>query len=274
MKIVNVGLIGYGKMGKIFAKEIKNKKEFILKKIISKKDFTNKILLKNFFQDKHINLVIITSPIETHFNYLKLALKENKNIIIEKPLVQNLKELNKIINLNKFFNKKILIHHNDILNLEKKNSNYFENFHYIKKVVMKYGCMFKNSSFRLPHIDWLPHPLSVTINFFGWPVNIKIEKYLKRKKSKSIIEILNLKFVYNNCNVYINFSNFYKKKFKKIIIYQKKYKKIYNGYEKNNQRTVELLLNKFLNVKKVNDISKFNLAYKLLFKISRMLTKY
>ena len=79
MKIINVGLIGYGKMGKIFAKEIKRKKKFILKKIMSRKNPNNNLLsIKKFFNEKDIDVFIITSPISTHFKYLRYAYEANK----------------------------------------------------------------------------------------------------------------------------------------------------------------------------------------------------
>ena len=84
MKIFNVGLIGYGKMGKIFAKEIKKKNNFNLKKIITKKILNKNLLsIKRFFNEKDIDVFIITSPISTHFKYLRYAYEANKDIIIE-----------------------------------------------------------------------------------------------------------------------------------------------------------------------------------------------
>ena len=41
MKTFNVGLVGYGKMGKIFAKEIKKKSQFKLVDILTKKKIKN-----------------------------------------------------------------------------------------------------------------------------------------------------------------------------------------------------------------------------------------
>ena len=72
MKTFNVGLIGYGKMGKIYAKEIKKKKEFKIVDILEHKNILkNPNVIKKFFKSKKINLFIISSPISTHFKYLK-----------------------------------------------------------------------------------------------------------------------------------------------------------------------------------------------------------
>ena len=60
MKTFNVGLVGYGKMGKIFAKEIKKKSQFKLVDILTKKKIKNgSRKINDFFNSKNINLFII-----------------------------------------------------------------------------------------------------------------------------------------------------------------------------------------------------------------------
>ena len=50
MKTFNVGLIGYGKMGKIYAKEIKKKKEFKIVDILEHKNILkNPNVINKFF---------------------------------------------------------------------------------------------------------------------------------------------------------------------------------------------------------------------------------
>ena len=120
MKLFYVGIIGYGKMGKIYADEIKKNRGYKIIDIFNYNKLRNKPhLVKKFFYSKKTNLLIISSPINTHFKYLKYAYKSKKNIIVEKPLVENSYQLKKLLQLNKNFKKKIMIHHNDVLNLEK-----------------------------------------------------------------------------------------------------------------------------------------------------------
>ena len=45
-------------------------------------------------------------------------------------------------------------------------------------------------------------------------------------------------------------------------------KKIYDGYDKINQRSIKHLLNKYIKSKRINDINSNIETYKLLFKIS------
>ena len=167
MKKFNVGLVGYGKMGKIYIKEINKNKNFRVIEILRHKNFNKETnIIKKFFNSKKINLFIISSPIRTHFKYLKYAYEAKKNIIVEKPLVENLSQLNKLIKINKNFSKKIMIHHNDVLNFEKlKIAKKINNNDNIKRVEMSYGKNEIINKYKDPFIDWLPHPLSIIVNF-------------------------------------------------------------------------------------------------------------
>tara|TARA_Y100000590_G_scaffold371900_1_gene434541 strand:- start:5252 stop:6085 length:834 start_codon:yes stop_codon:yes gene_type:complete len=275
MKIFNVGIVGYGKMGKIFAKEIKKKSQFRLVDVLTKTKIKNgSQSIKNFFNSKNINLFIISSPIETHMKYLKLAYKAKKNIIIEKPIVKNLNQLKKLSNINKNYSKKIAIHHNDVLNFEKHQiMNKFYKFKNINKIKMIYGKYETVNSYKKPFIDWLPHPLAIIINFFGIPKKFDIIKYSKKIKKKVTFEKLELAFYFNYLKIFVEFSNYLKVPTKKIIFYNKKQNEIYNGYCRKNQKTVKLLLEKFYNKNKINDISSNLKVYELLFKIENRLSK-
>ena len=275
MKILNVGLVGYGKMGKVFANEIKKKNNFYLKKILTKKILNKDLLsIKSFFNDKDIDVFIIASPIKTHFKYLRYAYRANKDIIIEKPLVENLDQFKKLLTLNRKFKKKIVIHHNDVLNFEKLNfMRDFSNFKKIDKIDMFYGKKEITNSYKKPFFDWLPHPLSIIINFFGEPKKFKIINYEKNIKNSIILEQLKIVFHFKYFKIFLNFSNNLEKPTKKIIVYQKNKLKIYNGYNRNNRRTIKLLLEKFYKMNKINDINLNLKVYKLLFKIENQLLK-
>jgi hypothetical protein len=270
MKTFNVGLVGYGKMGKIYAKEIRKKKEFKIVDILEHKNILkNPNVTKKFFKSKKINLFIISSPINTHFKYLQLAYKVGGNIIIEKPLVENNNQFKKLKLLNKDYKKKVMIHHNDLLNLE--NISFMENLNDCKKIEMFYGKKELVNSYKKPFFDWLPHPLSIIINLIGEPKKFKIIKYKKTVTNNLIIEKLKLIFNFNNFQIFLNFSNDLKSPSKKIFVYKNNKKKIYDGYAKKNQKTIKLLLDKFYNVNKINDINTNLKVYELLFKIKKQL---
>ena len=276
MKIFNVGLIGYGKMGKIFAKEIKRKNNFNLKKILTKKILNKNLLsIKRFFNEKDIDVFIITSPISTHFKYLRYAYEANKDIIIEKPIVENFDQFKKLLTLNKKFKKKILIHHNDLLNFEKnKILKRFGKFNNLRKIKMIYGKHEYYNSYKRPFFDWLPHPLAIITNFFGNPNKFKILKYKKIKIKSKVVEYLDLSFTLNNFEVFLYFSNNLHKPSKKVIFYENRKKKIYDGYLKKNQRTVKILLEKYCDTEYINDLNSNIDTYKLLFEIEKKLLKH
>lgn len=275
MKVYNVGLIGFGRMGKIYLKEINKNKYYKIINILKDRNITkNYRIINNFFESKKINLIIIASPIDTHFKYLKLAYKFKKNIIIEKPIVENSNQFRKLLTLNKNYKKKVMIHHNDVLNFKKYNlGNQFKNKKKIEKIEMIYGKKDFSNTYKKPFFDWLPHPLSIIINFFGQPKRLDILNYSKKIKKKFIIENLKILFDLKIFSVVLKFSNDLNVYSKKIFIYKKEKKQIYNGYLKKNQRTVKLLLDYFNKSKKINDIKKNEKVYKLLFEIDKLIQK-
>ncbi len=275
MKIINVGLIGYGKMGKIYAKEINKKKEYKIVDTLRSKDICKKPqLISDFFKSKKVNLFIISSPLNTHFGYLEHAYKSKKDIIIEKPLVENLSQFKKLLTLNKKYKKKIMIHHNDVINLKKKKfMKHFKSLEKIDKIEMFYGKKEHINSYKKPFFDWLPHPLSIIINFFGEPNKFKIQNYNKKIKKKLILEKLKLVFEFKYFSIFLNFSNTFKIPTKKMIIYTNNKSKIYNGYDKSNQRSIKTLLENFYSSRKINDIEKNKKVYELLFKIEKLIQK-
>ena len=267
MRVYNIGLIGRGKMSKAFQKEIKKSKKFNLIKIISKRNMNKKSQnIKKFFESNKFNLIIITSPVTSHYEYLRYAIKKKKNIIVEKPLVENFNELKKIYKLNRNFKQKIMIHHNDVLNFEKFKI-FKDNFKKLKKIEMIYGKNDVTNTYNKPFFDWLPHPLALMIKYFGLPKKFNILKFSRNKKKDRILEDLKIEFLFNNLKIFIIFSNFLKKRTKKIFIFKNIKKEIYDGYKKKNRRTIKILLEKFYKKDKINEISSVFKTYELLFKI-------
>ena len=60
MKKFNVGLVGYGKMGKIYIKEINKNKNFQIIEILRYKNFKNEAnRIKNFFNSKKLIYLLL-----------------------------------------------------------------------------------------------------------------------------------------------------------------------------------------------------------------------
>lgn len=109
MKII-AAIIGMG-IGQKHLEAIESKKnshvkiicETNKKKLIFlKKKYPDKIITSNeekIFKDKEVNLVSIASYDNFHFNQIMKGLKNNKNMIIEKPMCLNEAQLKKIYDL-------------------------------------------------------------------------------------------------------------------------------------------------------------------------------
>ena len=273
MKVYNIGLIGRGKMGKAFQGEIEKSNKFNLVKIFSKRDIRKKKQnIRKFFRSNIFDLIIITSPVDSHYKYLNYAMKNKKNIIVEKPLVKNFNELKKLSKLNRNFKQKIMIHHNDILNFEKYKI-FKKGYKNSKKIEMIYGKKDIKNSTKKPYFDWLPHPLALIVKYFGFPKKFKILNYSKTKKKSGLFEELKIEFSFKRLQIYLMFSNFLKNKTKKIFIFKNVKKEIYDGYKKKNQRSIKLLLEKFYKKNKINEISLFFKSYDLLFRIKKDIEK-
>ena len=273
MKVYNIGLIGRGKMGKAFQGEIEKSNKFNLVKIFSKRDIRKKKQnIRKFFRSNIFDLIIITSPVDSHYQYLNYAMKNKKHIIVEKPLVENFNELKKLSKLNRNFKQKIMIHHNDILNFEKFKI-FKKSYKDSKKIEMVYGKKDIKNSTKKPYFDWLPHPLALIVKYFGFPKKFKILNYSKIKKESGFFEELKIEFSFKRLKIYLMFSNFLKNKTKKIFIFKNVKKEIYDGYKKKNQRSIKLLLEKFYKKNKINEISLFFKSYDLLFKIEKNIEK-
>ena len=269
MKVYNIGLIGRGKMGKAFQGEIEKSNKFNLVKIFSKRDIRKKKQnIRKFFRSNIFDLIIITSPVDSHYQYLNYAMKNKKHIIVEKPLVENFNELKKLSKLNRNFKQKIMIHHNDILNFEKFKI-FKKSYKDSKKIEMVYGKKDIKNSTKKPYFDWLPHPLALIVKYFGFPKKFKILNYSKIKKESGFFEELKIEFSFKRLKIYLMFSNFLKNKTKKIFIFKNVKKEIYDGYKKKNQRSIKLLLEKFYKKNKINEISLFFKTYDLLFRIKK-----
>ena len=112
MKKFNVGIIGLGigeqhLIGFLNSRLVnsisicdKDKKKImkIKKKYPIERIYKNAELM---LKDKQIDIISIASYDDCHFNQIKLALENNKHVFCEKPICQNLNELNIIEKLLK-----------------------------------------------------------------------------------------------------------------------------------------------------------------------------
>ena len=109
-KILQVGLIGAGRIGKMHAINIANNFPEVKLKSIADPSIDKELIesLKinncysnpdNIINDDAIHAVIITSPTPTHINFIKKCAKNNKHIFCEKPIALTVNEIKKVIDI-------------------------------------------------------------------------------------------------------------------------------------------------------------------------------
>ncbi len=117
-KIINVGLIGLGRIGKMHAKNISQHLPFLnLKSIVDPVpdiDFIQRLdgvqacnNTDDVFLDDTIQAVIICSPTHTHYELIKKCAQHKKHVFCEKPISFSENEIKEIINI--MINEKVLI---------------------------------------------------------------------------------------------------------------------------------------------------------------------
>ena len=98
-QIINAGIASFGMSGKIFhAPFLQAHPFFNLSAIVerhkneSRAKYPDSKLYRSFEEllaDETIQIVVVNSPVQTHFDYAKAALNAGKNIVVEKPFTVN-----------------------------------------------------------------------------------------------------------------------------------------------------------------------------------------
>ncbi|KFF10243.1 oxidoreductase [Chryseobacterium soli] len=109
MQLVRVGLCAFGMSGKIFhAPFLKEHPGFFISAIVerskedSKEKYPEAVIyhsVEEMLQNADIEVVVINTPVQTHYEYAKKALEAGKNIIVEKPFTVNVEEAEELVNL-------------------------------------------------------------------------------------------------------------------------------------------------------------------------------
>ena len=124
-KKVNVGLIGYGMGGRMFHAPILTSIEGLkLVKVRETKAPNIAHINSNYpdaeivndstsiFEDKNIELVVITSPNNTHYSLAKEALLAGKHVVVDKPFTVSSAEADELINLAQSRSLILSVYHN------------------------------------------------------------------------------------------------------------------------------------------------------------------
>ena len=134
--VINVGLVGYGLAGRVFhAPIIQSVPGLRLKKVVerhaneSSKRYPEVEVVRDvaaLLKDAEIDLVVITTPNTSHFEYAREALLAGKHVVVEKPFVATVKEGEELIALSKEKGKVLSVY---------QNRRYDSDYRSIKKVI-------------------------------------------------------------------------------------------------------------------------------------------
>lgn len=117
--VFSTGLLAYGMSGKIFQGPfIDGHKGFKLYAVTERhekhaeKDFPGIISYNNtqeLIADENIDLIVINTPNNTHYDYAKKALQAGKHIVVEKPFTTTTAEAREIFELAESLGKKVFV---------------------------------------------------------------------------------------------------------------------------------------------------------------------
>ncbi|MCK9180257.1 MAG: Gfo/Idh/MocA family oxidoreductase [Bacteroides sp.] len=122
MEKIKTGLAAFGMSGKIFhAPFIVNNPNFELttiverSKTLSKEEYPKATIVKSFdelIQDPDLELIVVNTPNNTHYEFCKKALLANKHVVVEKPFTTNIEEGNELLSIAKKQNKMLSVYQN------------------------------------------------------------------------------------------------------------------------------------------------------------------
>jgi predicted dehydrogenase len=245
---LKIALIGHGRFGKKYFKEIKKLKKFNLVVVFVKKKIIKKSFVK-FSADKiskyNLDGAIIATPPKTHLFIAKEFIKKKIPIIIEKPATLNFKSINFLNKLSIQNKTSVIINYSDLFNLNflniLKNKNRIGKINYAEASFGKLLKIYNDKNY-LPYFDWLPHPLAMLQKFFNLNISPNIIKNVIYKKKNRYFQILDVDFYRNKKKLFkIFFSNSKKIKKRQLIVYGDKGIISYDGY---NQKNNYILVNK------------------------------
>ncbi|MDY0932034.1 Gfo/Idh/MocA family oxidoreductase [Chryseobacterium sp. CFBP8996] len=122
MQLVKVGLCAFGMSGKVFhAPFLKEHPGFFMSAVVerSKEDSKEKYpdaeiyrSVEEMLKNADIEVVVVNTPVQTHFEYVKMALEAGKNVIVEKPFTVTVSEAEELVNLAEIKNLFLSVYQN------------------------------------------------------------------------------------------------------------------------------------------------------------------
>lgn len=223
---INISLIGYGYWGQKLYKYLNEK--FIIRHVCDLNVKKEGIFTKNIEWDD-VSAVVIATPIETHYKIVKEALLAGKNVLCEKPLTTNSKE---VLELKKLAQRKKLILQTEFTYTFSKALKKAKEIDIgkIEAIEMTLGYAGKFSKY---NVYWVlgPHLLSILDMF------ISLDK-LKFKKIDFIKNEMGIILFDGKIKGSLTVSLNYPEKRMKVILYGEKGTIVYSSMEEPSLRVI------------------------------------
>lgn len=226
-KPIVTGLLAYGMSGRVFhAPFISTHPGFKLKAVVERHEKKAAAQLpeiisydstEQLLNDKEIELVIVNTPNNTHFDLAKQALKAGKHILVEKPAAETTDEVKELYNLGKQMNKHVLVFQNrrwdsdfqsvkqiiESGRLGKLIEVHFRFDRYKPKLSPKLFKETKTAAANGLAYDLGPHLIDQAISLFGKPLSFKKTTGIYRENS-DVTDYFHYHLIYpHQVNVYL-----------------------------------------------------------------------
>lgn len=118
---IQAGIIGYGLSGSVFhAPILRSVPDYNVHTVVSsdpdkvRKDLPDVAVADSVEEllSAEIDVVIITSPNETHYDYTRLAIEAGKHVVVEKPFAVTSAEADQLIELARQRGVLLTVYHN------------------------------------------------------------------------------------------------------------------------------------------------------------------
>ena len=123
--MINLVIFGLGRAGKIHYQNAFNSELFKIKYVVDVQDISNYVdkeievvnfkddkMISNIMNDSSVHAIIIASPTDTHYTLIKLAIKYNKHIFVEKPIVSDYQQIKECFELAEQKKLKLFVGYN------------------------------------------------------------------------------------------------------------------------------------------------------------------
>jgi predicted dehydrogenase len=167
--------------------------------------------------DDKVELIIVNTPNNTHFDLAKKALQAGKHVLIEKPIAATVAEVKKLYDISRQVNKHLMVYQNrrwdsDFLSVKEviESGQLGElievHFRFDRYKTMLSPKLFKETKSMAPNglvYDLGPHLIDQAISLFGRPLRFKKTSAIYRDNSE-VIDYFNYHLYYpNQLNVYL-----------------------------------------------------------------------